>query len=143
MTYRYLDNIATADVAFEAWGKSERELFITAADAVLNAMVENPDSVIDRVERIISLQAESLEMLLFQLLGEIIFYKDAEQLFLRVRDVRIENDSDNFIIEAAAFGEKINPSRHELNVDVKAVTLHRFSVEKTDIGWKAIVVLDV
>jgi SHS2 domain-containing protein len=32
---------------------------------------------------------------------------------------------------------------HPLLTDVKAVTLHRFAVEKIAAGWKATVVLDV
>jgi SHS2 domain-containing protein len=31
-------------------------------------------------------------------------------------------------------GEKIDPNRHRMRVDVKAVTLHHFSLEETDSG---------
>jgi SHS2 domain-containing protein len=30
-----------------------------------------------------------------------------------------------------------------MRVDVKAVTLHRFSLTKTDHGWEAMVILDI
>ena len=143
MPYRYLDDIATADAAFEAWGKTEEELFISAADAALNVMVESLDSIDRKEERTIRCIAESHEMLLFHLLEELIYFKDAEQLFLRVADVVIENKSRRFHLTAGVYGERIDPSRHELNVDVKAVTLHRFSLEQTDEGWKATVVLDI
>ena len=33
MPYRYRDDIATADAAFEAWGDTEEEMIIAAADA--------------------------------------------------------------------------------------------------------------
>jgi SHS2 domain-containing protein len=52
-------------------------------------------------------------------------------------------DTDGrFSLTAAAWGETIDPSRHELLVDVKAVTLHRFRVEKASRGWEATVILD-
>lgn len=37
----------------------------------------------------------------------------------------------------------LNPERHEQRDDVKAVTSHRFSLEKTDQGWPANVTLAV
>jgi SHS2 domain-containing protein len=40
-------------------------------------------------------------------------------------------------------GEELDMNRHDLVVDVKAVTLHQFRVEKTDRGWEAFVILDI
>ena len=37
----------------------------------------------------------------------------------------------------------IDAGRHELIVDVKAVTLHRFKVEQTPRGWETLVILDI
>jgi len=80
---------------------------------------------------------------LFQLLQELIFFKDAEKLLLRVKEIRIRRLEDRFTLEAKARGEELDPSRHDLVVDVKAVTLHRFQVEQTAQGWKATVILDI
>ncbi len=33
--------------------------------------------------------------------------------------------------------------KHDLIVDVKAVTLHRFEVKQTETGWKASIILDI
>ena len=143
MPYCYLDDIATADVAFEARGSSMEELFISAADAVMNVMVENLDTIEKKERKPITCEAHSLEMLLFHLLEELVYYKDAEQVFLRISHVEIDSSSEMWRLTAQAYGEQINPDRHELNVDVKAVTFHRFTCEQTEEGWKAIVVLDV
>ena len=40
-------------------------------------------------------------------------------------------------------GEKIDMKKHEMLVDVKAVTMHMFEVKKEKNIWKARVVLDV
>ncbi len=143
MPYRYLDDIAIADAAFEAWGTTEKELFVSAADAVMNVMVENLDSIDRREERTIRCIAESRDMLLFNLLEEIIYFKDAEQLLLKVSDVIFEMETGHFALTARVYGEQIDPSRHELNVDVKAVTMYRFSLVQTSEGWKATVVLEI
>lgn len=145
MPYRYIDDIATADAAFEARGSSVEELFISAAEAVMNVMVENLDDIDKKEQKSITCDAESREMLLFHLLDELVYYKDAEQLLLRISDVAIKKCKSGKLwrLTAQAYGEQINPEKHELNVDVKAVTFHRFAVEQTGQGWKAVVVLDV
>ena len=142
MPYRFLGDIAPADAAFEAWADSEEELFAAAADATLNVMVEDLDSVEPLEGRAIHLESDSLEMLLFELLQEILYFKDAESLLLRTARLRIESRGDRYVLSAIARGEAIDPQRHLLLVDVKAVTLHRFRVEETDKGWEATVVLD-
>jgi SHS2 domain-containing protein len=141
--YRYLEGIATADVAFEAWGATMEETFLAAADATLNTMVEDIGTVSPRERRVLSVAAGSLDLLLFELLQELVYHKDADRLLLRVRDLRIEETGSGFRLRADAAGETIDPGKHPLLADVKAVTLHRLSVEKTPSGWRAVVVLDV
>jgi len=143
MPYEYLDDIAISDVAFHAWGDSMGELFVAAADATLNVMVGDLRSIEERVQCPIELKEPSDEMLLFNFLQELIFLKDAEQLLLRVPHVEILKDEGVYHLTAEATGEKLNPLRHELIVDVKAVTLHRFNVNQTPEGWEATVILDI
>lgn len=143
MPYEYLDDIAIADVAFRAWSESLEGLFVAAAEAALNVMVDNPESIRDAIRREIRLSADSIEMLLFELLQELIYWKDAEQQLMRVSDVRISAADGGFSIACLGRGETMDPSRHALLVDVKAVTLHRFLVHPTSDGWEATVVLDI
>ncbi|MCU0573116.1 MAG: archease [Syntrophobacteraceae bacterium] len=143
MPFEYVDDIATADAAFRAWGATAEELFIAASDALVNVMVERLDSIEPREQRSMALEAEAMEMLLFELLQEIIFYKDADQLLLRVGRVEISACNDHFSLRAEASGEMIDPARHDLIVDVKAVTFHRYRVEQTPEGWEAFVIVDI
>lgn len=144
MPYRYLENIATADVAFEALGDTVEELFVAAAEASMNVMVDELSSI-DEIEcRRISLTAEAVDMLLFDFIQELIYLKDAEQLLLRIWRISIDRENADYRLEADVYGEVLDPVKHKLNVDVKAVTLHRFMVEQTPSkGWKATVVLDI
>jgi SHS2 domain-containing protein len=143
MPYRYLEDIAIADVAFEAWGDTLERMFIAAADATMNVMVDDLHSIEPRKHRTLDLEADAIDLLLFQFLQELVYYKDAEQLLLRAATVHIQAHGDGFTIHGEVQGEEINPDRHELLVDVKAVTLHRFQVEQTEDGWKAMVILDI
>jgi len=143
MPYRFQDEISTADVAFEAWGATEEEMFTSSASALLRTMTETPELVERRQRITIRLEHEELDLLLFSFLQELIFYKDARRLLLHADTVRIKHGKDTFSLEATVSGEQIDAGRHRLLVDVKAVTLHRFSVLFEDNLWKAVVELDV
>jgi SHS2 domain-containing protein len=143
MPYRYVPEIAIADVAFHAWGETLEELFTAASDATMNVMVADLETIGSVVTRPIHLADTDVDMLLFQLLQELIFHKDAGRLLLRVAGIRIDRTPSGYALAAEARGEELDPSRHDLVVDVKAVTLHRFRVEQTGRGWEASVILDI
>ncbi len=143
MPFRYLDDIALADVAFEAEAASPGELFAEAWAATLAVMVDEPASLGREVERRVSLSESALDLLLFDFLGRLLYYKDAERLLLRAESVEVRRGGPGWSVEARLEGERIDPARRALGVDVKAVTLHRLSVTETAAGWRAVVVLDV
>jgi SHS2 domain-containing protein len=143
MPYKFLEDLATADIAFQAWGKDLEETFISAADATMNVMVEALNAIEPRQRREFRLESDELDLLLFNLLQELIYYKDVEKLMLRVNQARVQAEARPYILEAIARGETLDPERHHPRVDVKAVTLHHFRLEKTDRGWEALVILDI
>jgi SHS2 domain-containing protein len=143
MPYRYLEEIGTADIAFEATGRDLPELFRDAADATTNVMIDNLGAIEPRETRNIELANEQLDMLLFDFLQELIYLKDAERLLLRIATVQIDQNDDRYLLLATAAGEPVDAQRHQQRADVKAVTLHNFSVEKADGDWKARVLLDI
>jgi SHS2 domain-containing protein len=57
--------------------------------------------------------------------------------------VRVTVADHGHAVHAALKGEAIDPSKHELSADVKAVTLHGLTVEHNATGWRAQVTLDV
>jgi SHS2 domain-containing protein len=143
MPYEFVDELTVADIAFRAWGKDLEETFASAAEAVMNAMVEDLDAIQPRQTRMLSVEHEALDLLLFNFLQELIYYKDADQLLLRVQELRLASDSPPYAMHASMVGEPIDPHRHRMRVDVKAVTLHRFSLTQTEHGWEATIILDI
>ena len=143
MAYTYLEDVGTADIAFEATGRDLPELFSDAADAMTNVMIDNIEAIQPRETRLIDLSSEQIDMLLFDFLQELIFLKDAARLLLRIREVQITGKDENYFLKAIAEGEPIDAERHHQRADVKAVTLHAFSVDQTEHGWKANVLLDI
>ncbi len=143
MPYKYLEEIAMADAAFEAWGATAEEMFVAAAEALMNVMVADLETIHQTAKLPIRLQSEDMEMLLYEFLQELIFYKDARQLLLRVHHLQVETQKGIARLEGELYGETLNPQKHDLVVDVKAVTFHRYRVEQTEKGWEATVVADV
>src|SRR5437016_8193625 len=132
MPYKFLEEIGIADIAFEAVGRDLPELFRDAADATMNVMIDNLDAIEPRETRNIELSNEKIDMLLFDFLQELIYFKDAERLLLRTRKVRIDERDQKCFLKAEAAGEPLDAARHHQRADVKAVTLHDFSVEKEE-----------
>ncbi|HEY9653569.1 MAG TPA: archease [Coleofasciculaceae cyanobacterium] len=143
MPYEFLEDIAIADIAFRAWGKDLEEIFKAAGDATVNAMIDNLEAIELKETRTFSLENDALDMLLFNFLQEFVYYKDSELLLLRSQQIQIEERDGEYHLTAVTQGEELDPERHEQRVDVKAVTLHRFQLEKTDEGWIALVILDI
>jgi SHS2 domain-containing protein len=143
MPYRYLEDVAIADVAFEAEGKTLRELLESAALAATNAMIRNIDKLDHKVIRNFEVTAENPEMLLYRFLQELVFYKDAERLLFNKFELEPKQGVPSWRLRVRAFGDEISQEKHELLADVKAVSLHNFSVRQTPEGWRAEVIVDV
>lgn len=143
MLYEFLEDIATADIAFRATGKDLQEVFKAAGDATINTMIEDLDSIEPKETRTFSLENDELDLLLFNFLQELVYYKDSELLLLRASQIEFEEKDGKYQLSAVLRGETLDRDRHQQGVDVKAVTLHRFQLEKTNDGWTAMVILDI
>lgn len=140
MSYKFFDH--TADVLFEAEGKTLGELFEAAALATEETQVELKTISLKKTVKV-TIETSDLEALLFNFLQEIIFYKDAKQLVFSKFNIEIKDVNGFYTLKAEMKGEKIDQKKHKLNVDVKAVTLHRFEVKKLKDRWFARVILDI
>ncbi len=143
MPYSYLEDVAIADVAFEARGKTIKELFEAAGFALTNAMIKDLGRIEKKAVKSFEVEASDMEMLLFNFLQELIFYKDAELLLFNRFDLDIEQKDGKWHLRVKAYGEEIDREKHELLADAKAIALHNFKVEETASGWKALVIVDV
>lgn len=140
-SFRFVEH--TADIAFEAWGEDLTSLLRAAAAAWLKATVNNPRSVRRRVRRKVKLEAPAADLVLFALLQELVFFKDAEHLLLHVGRLEPVEHAGGWRLTAELEGEEADPARHDLRADIKAVTLHQFRLEQVDGKWRCYVILDV
>lgn len=142
--FRFLEDVALADAAFEASGDNPSELFCAAAQAVIETMV-NPSTVSSVSSHSIEGEAEDVATLLFDWLAEIVYLKDAQGLVFREASAEVRNDpaQGTWSLKGELSAEPIDQSRHELRADIKAVTKHMYEVKQEGARWRATVVLDI
>ncbi|HYA55239.1 MAG TPA: archease [Nitrososphaerales archaeon] len=140
MPYRFLPDVALADIAFEAESDSVNGLFETCALAITDIMVD-PRTLRKTTERSLSLRSENLDRLLYDFMTELIVMKDVDSLLFG--EFRVQVSQKGTSLEAVAKGEEIDRGRHLLRNDVKAVTMHLFGVKHVGRTWSTTVVLDI
>lgn len=135
--YEYFEH--TADLGIRARSADPNGLFAEAATALFAAIVDGLDTVrpVQQVE--VAVEGRELDYLLFDWLRELLYRFDADHLLLNRFDVKVTEAG----LTATAWGEPIDPARHVLSHEVKAITYHGLRVEKEDGGWIAEVIVDI
>jgi len=141
MSYRYLENIATADAAFEVEADDLNQLFRESAEATF-AIMTGLSAIKPESHKAIKLSAEKIDQLLFDWLSELVYLMDKEQIIFSKFEVRIKKNK-LYELEAKAWGDKIDVKKQDLKAEVKAITYHQFKVEQRGESWYARVVVDI
>ncbi len=134
-------DLIPGEAAFRAYGSTLAELFSNAAIALFSVMGDLK-AVEPKDERSIMLEDPSVERLLRDFLSELVYLKDAEAMLFSQFEVNVSVD-ETYHLKAKLHGEPINSSKHKLGVDVKGVTMHRYTFEKLSEGYQVQVVLDI
>ena len=141
MTYEYLENIATADAAFEVKSPDLNSIFSESAQAMFGIMVDlsavKPESL-----KVIKLKADKADQLMFDWLSELIYIKDKDKFLFSRFEVDIKKNKE-CVLNAKIWGEPIDLKKHQPKADVKAITLYQFVIEQRQDGWYAKVVVDI
>ena len=132
----------TADLKFISYGNTLDDCLKNSAKAVFAATLDL-DSIFPATKKKISIRAESLESLVHDFLSELIFLFSARKMVFGKFDVNTKKENGDYILNAFAYGEKLNLKKHKIEKEVKAVTYHDMKIEKTDSGWSIQVVCDV
>ena len=138
--FKFLEDIAIADAAFEAYGDTLEELFETCALATFEVMVDTKHVKPEQKEEI-QIKDLNLDDLLFDFISELVYLKDAHKVFFSKFDLHI-NKKEEYELDGTVWGEKIDYKKQEIRRDVKAITYHMLEVKEMDNGWRAQVILD-
>ncbi|MHC4083509.1 MAG: archease [Planctomycetota bacterium] len=129
----------TADLGLRVRAPDLDELFAEAGLALFSVIVDDLGEV--RATHTIDFRIEGRDpvYLLFDWLHELLVTFDTRRLVLSEFHVRVAGDG----LEAEAHGEGLDPERHRLLHEVKAVTYHGLKLEQITEGWQAEVIVDI
>jgi SHS2 domain-containing protein len=129
----------TADLGLRAEAATLDGLFAEAAACLLAAIVEEPSTVRPEVSLEIRIDGTDREYLLFDWLKELLFRFEADHMLFSEFAVTVRDDG----LTATVRGEALDPARHSLSHEVKAITYHELKVVPTAAGWLAEVIVDI
>ena len=137
MTFETFEH--TADIGLRIRAESLDELFAEAGRAFFSLIVANPAAIrpIQQVE--FELAGSQRDDLLFDWLAELLYCFATRRLLLAEFDVCVRDDG----LSARARGEPLDRQRHELDLEVKAITYHELKVQQAADAWLAEVIVDI
>jgi SHS2 domain-containing protein len=139
--YNILTEEVKSDFAFEVFSDTLSELFRGAGIAMMEAMIEVNKIEVKKIWNI-ELESETLELLLFDFLSELVYLKDVDVTLFKDYDVEI-NEDEHFSLSCKAHGAYIDYEKDILFTDVKAVTMYKFVIERRKEEWYCHVILDL
>ena len=134
----------TADVQVRSWGSSLEEAFSQTAYSLMSTITPNLKKIIPKVEREIFVEAEDKEALLFDFLSEFLYIFDVDELvFNQIYVSKIEKFNDNYKLRATLKGEKFDLNKHEIGIEVKAITYSFLNIEEKHKSTTIDIVYDI
>lgn len=137
MGYEILDH--TADVRVRIEGRSFEDFLSSAALALMDLISDR--TKVKTVEEVdFQVEAETGEELLIKMLGEILYVNRVRDMVFH--DLVIEM-TGKYGAKGRLLGEKFDPERHELELDIKAATYHNLKIQRVNDRFIAEVVFDI
>ena len=134
--YKFLEH--TADIKFQAFGKSLEKVFENSAKALIKSIYKNKIKKIQT--KPIKVKGKDFESLLYNFLEEIIVLLDTDNfLCSRVKNINI--DKNKFTLTAELIGD--SSEKYKIETHVKAITLSEMFVKQEGKKWVAQVVVDI
>ena len=128
----------TADTAIHGWGHDLPDLFRAMARGLMS-VIADPRGILPARGRILHLEAENEQDLLHDWLESLnALHQVHGELYVDF-EPRIEGNQ----LSALVRGEALDPQRHDLGTEVKAVTWHDLALHRTADGYEAYVLLDI
>ncbi len=138
MKYKFLEH--TADVLFEAYGKTFEEALENAAEAMF-LVIADVDKIEPTEQRTIRIIASDRENLVVKTLAELLTTSDIDNLFFKKFKINKIIQDGQIILKGVAYGEERNSQKGR--TEVKAVTYHELAVKKIGQKWVIKILLDI
>jgi SHS2 domain-containing protein len=136
--YKILDH--TADIGIEVWGKMKEEALANTVEAMFDLITDSENVSAVQAKQLSISGADTADMLI-NLLREAL-YLFHSQAWLCKRCEILELSADKVVAKVS--GEPYDAKKHQLKMEIKAVTYHTLKIEEVaGKGWRARVIFDV
>ncbi|NPA75820.1 MAG: archease [Euryarchaeota archaeon] len=123
--YEVIDH--TADIGIIVRGNTVEELFEKAAYAMFDLITDAEK--IDAIGKYrVSVSSPTLEDLLVDYLSELLYVFSVEYCVMCDFNVIIHKTDDGYFLKGVALGEPLNKEKHNIKLEIKAVTYHELEI---------------
>ncbi|MFI5323438.1 MAG: archease [Thermodesulfobacteriota bacterium] len=137
MNYEVLEH--TADVRIRVYGETLVDLLRNSALAMMSLMA-GTEAVEPLAEVEFEIEGETMEEILVKMLGEILYAHEVREMVFS--DVALDLIGGKKL-KGRLMGEKFDPEKHELELDIKAATYHNLKIQKVNDRFMAEIVFDI
>ena len=124
MKYKFLPH--TADIKFQAFGKTIEEAFENSAYALKKVMTKGI-KIKSEIKKKISVKGKDKESLLYDFLEEFLYLLDAEDFILfSINNLKISEKAVGYMLTCEAIGD--NAKNYKFTNNVKAVTYNEMKI---------------
>ena len=134
--YRILEH--PADLGIEAWGATFSEALSMAVSGLVSILVD-PATVEATDQRPVNVAAKDSEALVVKLLSEVLFLFDGMRFVPKSLTI---NGEPATTVQGFVSGEPLREGKHNLRLDVKAITYHQLAIHRRPSGIALTVFLD-
>jgi SHS2 domain-containing protein len=133
----------TGDIGIQVTAPSLPKLFERAAEGTFHVLTDL-SAVRARDETEITVEGRDREALMVRWLSELNYRHTVEhRLFCDFRVEEIEETADGFVLTGGVRGERLDPERHTVYTEIKAITFHGMNIRERDDGWAVQVIFDM
>lgn len=136
--YSFIDH--TGDIGVRIYGETLEELFRQGAMAMFEIISGDLESIRPEIRRDIHVRGDDMESLLVSWLSELNYLFSVEGELYSLFEIHSAGEG---VVNGTAWGEKVDPARHPIKTEIKAVTYHGIYIKRVDDMWEAQVIFDV
>jgi len=135
--YTLLDH--TADIGIEVLGKTKEEALAHTVEAMFDLITDSVNISALQEKQLIVNGMDMADMLINLLREALYLFHNKAWLCKKCEILELSEEK----IAAKVTGEPYDAKKHQLKMEIKAVTYHTLKLEKVAEGWRARVIFDV
>jgi SHS2 domain-containing protein len=137
MHYKLINH--TADFGIHVFGTDSVELFANAAFATFDMLTEI-DSLKSLKTTNLRVTGDDWSDLMVNWLRELLYFWNGKELLVKKVQILALSEKE---LSANVELDPFDPDRHEIKIEIKAVTYHQIQVSEGPKGWEAKIIFDI